>query len=173
MRAALRILLLFFCSFAALDCAAQVVADKARQTRLAELAEVFDAPRPDLEAMLAAGRDPFFPPPLVVVTQGGDADAAKAAGEDHAVLLRAAAFKLQASGHIVSGGRAFVACAGGQLLRVGGTVQVNVAGQARQFTVISSDGEGYTLGIADASLYSPYNDRAAAPKAAPSSESSN
>ncbi|MFA5257163.1 MAG: hypothetical protein WC360_03345 [Opitutales bacterium] len=142
-------------------CGAQVVADKARQSRLESLARVLDAPAKDYEAMLKDCRDPFYPSDAGLYKPADKLKGLNAApaAVDYGKVLAVAASSLRATGIMSRAGRQMLVGADGEITGVGTYLDVPMDSVVYRVLIQAADQNAYTLSIESESLVTPYADR--------------
>jgi hypothetical protein len=144
---------------------AQVMDEKSRAERLAEIGSVLEPGGPSADASGVA--DPFYAERAGV---GAKAASASGAASTEALsdesALAAAADVLRPTGVMVGASKRFIVSSAGDLYEVGKTVRVNLPGGVREVIVDSADGDGYALRLGHARLARKYADDSGGGKSA-------
>jgi hypothetical protein len=133
---------------------AQVVSDKARASRLDEIARVVDSPAVDIDAALKDCRDPFcavMQPRHVQPKLSGGPSSAQGNGDvsdalaDARAILKAVAAQLRPVGLMTGVSRSFIVAGDGSIYEVGKPFKIEVNKQTVEVIVEEAGDQTYVL----------------------------
>jgi hypothetical protein len=148
--------------------AAQVMDEKARQSKLDAIARVAEPAKGELAECLNGADDPFFTSRIKSSGQTASGRGANDQAGDLSpdAILEGAAALLRPTGIMMGATRRFVVSAQGDLYEVGKTVRVTLADGPHAVTIVSADSEGYVLKCGTATISKKYDDNSGGDKPA-------
>jgi len=124
---------------------AQMVSDASRRSMLEAIADVVDAPAPDMDKLLAGVGDPFLANAAAQPVSAAGVATQVTEGE---ALLDAAARTMAPTGLLSAGGHSYLSLAVGSLCEVGVPLAVKLSsGTECRVLVLSADDSRFTLRI--------------------------